>query len=43
MTRVVTKDCWLSSVGSSSPEWDKIDKNDRQKVGLTFEEDGEFW
>ena len=26
-----------------SPEWEKIDQNDRKKVGLTFEEDGEFW
>ncbi|KAL8625595.1 hypothetical protein ACOMHN_014683 [Nucella lapillus] len=26
-----------------SPEWDRIDQNDRKKVGLVFEDDGEFW
>ena len=26
-----------------SPEWDKIDKASRDKIGLTFDDDGEFW
>jgi hypothetical protein len=28
---------------SSSEEWNKIDKDSREKIGLTFDEDGEFW
>ncbi|KAK7090807.1 calpain-5-like [Littorina saxatilis] len=34
---------WKGAFSDGSPEWDKIDINDRKKVGLTFEEDGEFW
>lgn len=26
-----------------SEEWSKISKSDREKIGLTFEDDGEFW
>lgn len=26
-----------------SPEWQKISKDERENIGLTFEEDGEFW
>ncbi|KAK2167765.1 hypothetical protein LSH36_24g05011 [Paralvinella palmiformis] len=29
--------------GSWSEEWNKIDKSSREKIGLTFDEDGEFW
>ncbi|KAG1683975.1 Calpain-5 [Nymphon striatum] len=42
-------DGWLYSTAkltkllSSSPEWSKIDESEREKMGLTFEEDGEFW
>jgi len=27
----------------SSEEWQKIVKSDREKIGLTFDNDGEFW
>jgi len=39
----------LSFIGScarvavSSQEWQKIVKSDREKIGLTFDNDGEFW
>lgn len=36
----VVKVCQLSF---RSPEWQKISKDEREKIGLTFEEDGEFW
>lgn len=26
-----------------SPEWNKIAKSDRDRIGLTFDDDGEFW
>lgn len=26
-----------------SEEWEKIDKASRDKIGLTFDDDGEFW
>ena len=26
-----------------SEEWNKIDKSSREKIGLTFDDDGEFW
>ena len=26
-----------------SPEWNTIMKSDREKIGLTFTDDGEFW
>ncbi|KAK7443283.1 hypothetical protein BaRGS_00040463 [Batillaria attramentaria] len=34
---------WKGAFSDGSPEWDKIDKTDRDKVGLVFEDDGEFW
>lgn len=34
---------WKGAFSDGAPEWEKIDKNDREKVGLTFEDDGEFW
>jgi len=30
-------------VDASSEEWQKIVKSDREKIGLTFDNDGEFW
>lgn len=27
----------------SSTEWNKISLSEKEKLGLTFEEDGEFW
>ena len=27
----------------SDPEWNKIPKSEREKMGIVFEEDGEFW
>lgn len=32
-----------SQLSFRSPEWQKISKDEREKIGLTFEEDGEFW
>ncbi|GFN79965.1 calpain-5 [Plakobranchus ocellatus] len=34
---------WKGAFSDGSPEWEKISKSDRDKIGLTFEEDGEFW
>ncbi|KAL5005458.1 hypothetical protein ScPMuIL_018914 [Solemya velum] len=34
---------WKGAFSDGSEEWNKISKSDREKVGLTFEEDGEFW
>ncbi|KAK6194889.1 hypothetical protein SNE40_000425 [Patella caerulea] len=34
---------WKGAFSDGSPEWNKISKADREKVGLTFEDDGEFW
>jgi len=34
---------WKGAFSDGSPEWNRIDQNEREKIGLTFEEDGEFW
>ncbi|CAG5114859.1 unnamed protein product [Candidula unifasciata] len=34
---------WKGAFSDGSPEWNKISKSDRDKIGLTFDEDGEFW
>ncbi|XP_059155329.1 calpain-5-like isoform X2 [Physella acuta] len=34
---------WKGAFSDGSPEWNKISSGDRTKIGLTFEEDGEFW
>ncbi|XP_013401269.1 calpain-5 isoform X3 [Lingula anatina] len=34
---------WTGAFSDGSPEWEKIGKGDREKLGLTFEDDGEFW
>jgi calpain-5 len=34
---------WKGAFSDGSPEWEKIAKNDREKIGLTFDDDGEFW
>ena len=34
---------WKGAFSDGSPEWEKISKSDRENVGLTFEDDGEFW
>ncbi|KAK0048922.1 calpain-5 [Biomphalaria pfeifferi] len=34
---------WKGAFSDGSPEWNKISSSDRNKIGLTFEEDGEFW
>lgn len=34
---------WKGSFSDGSDEWNKIDKASRDKIGLTFEDDGEFW
>ena len=33
----------LLRMNSRSPEWTKISKSEKDKLGLTFEDDGEFW
>ncbi|XP_037074982.1 calpain-5-like isoform X2 [Pollicipes pollicipes] len=33
----------LSHMLSRSPEWSKISDSEREKIGLTFDNDGEFW
>ncbi len=33
----------LLNMNSRSPEWMKIPKSEKEKLGLTFEDDGEFW
>uniref|UniRef100_A0A0B7B7Z1 Calpain catalytic domain-containing protein n=1 Tax=Arion vulgaris TaxID=1028688 RepID=A0A0B7B7Z1_9EUPU len=34
---------WKGAFSDGSTEWNKISKSDREKIGLTFDEDGEFW
>ncbi|XP_041352428.1 calpain-5-like [Gigantopelta aegis] len=34
---------WNGAFSDGSPEWNKISKSDREKIGLTFQDDGEFW
>ncbi|XP_076054857.1 calpain-5-like isoform X2 [Oratosquilla oratoria] len=33
----------LTKMYSRSPEWSKVSVAEREKLGLTFEDDGEFW
>lgn len=34
---------WKGPFSDGSPEWNKIAKSDRDRIGLTFDDDGEFW
>ncbi|XP_074657458.1 calpain-5-like [Tubulanus polymorphus] len=34
---------WKGAFSDGDPHWQKISQKDREKMGLTFEEDGEFW
>lgn len=34
---------WNGAFSDGSPEWSKVSASERQKLGLTFEDDGEFW
>ncbi|EDV28402.1 Calpain-5 [Trichoplax sp. H2] len=34
---------WKGAWSDGSEEWNRVKKSEREKVGLTFEEDGEFW
>ncbi|CAH1781191.1 unnamed protein product [Owenia fusiformis] len=34
---------WNGAFSDGSKEWEKIEKADRDKIGLTFDDDGEFW
>lgn len=34
---------WLGPWSDNSPEWKKVPKNEREKMGLNFDDDGEFW
>lgn len=33
----------LTRMLSRSPEWNNISEKEREKLGLTFNDDGEFW
>ena len=33
----------LTRLLSRSPEWTNISEKEREKLGLTFNDDGEFW
>ncbi|XP_043194204.1 calpain-5-like isoform X1 [Amphibalanus amphitrite] len=34
---------WNGPFSDGSPEWSKISESEREKIGLTFDNDGEFW
>lgn len=34
---------WNGAFSDGSPEWSKVSASERQRLGLTFEDDGEFW
>jgi len=34
---------WTGAFSDGSPEWTNISDKEKEKLGLTFEEDGEFW
>ncbi|XP_037777130.1 calpain-5-like isoform X2 [Penaeus monodon] len=34
---------WNGAFSDGSPEWSKVSASEREKLGLTFEDDGEFW
>lgn len=34
---------WKGAFSDNDPEWNKIPKGEREKMGIVFEEDGEFW
>ncbi|XP_076323559.1 calpain-5-like isoform X1 [Tachypleus tridentatus] len=34
---------WEGPFSDGSPEWAKISSSERERIGLTFEDDGEFW
>ncbi|VDI00204.1 calpain-5 [Mytilus galloprovincialis] len=34
---------WKGAFSDGSEEWNKIPEEEKKRVGLTFEEDGEFW
>lgn len=34
---------WLGPWSDNSPEWKKVPKSERDKMGLNFDDDGEFW
>lgn len=34
---------WNGAFSDGSPEWSKISASEREKLGLTFQDDGEFW
>ena len=35
--------CSLTRLLSRSPEWTNISDKEKEKLGLTFEDDGDFW
>lgn len=34
---------WVGSWGDKSPEWSAITPEEKERLGLTFDDDGEFW
>lgn len=42
-TRNIKRICRLFVFFRSSAEWEKLDADGRKKLGLDFDDDGEFW
>ena len=34
---------WIGPWSDHSEQWTRVPKNEREKMGLNFDEDGEFW
>lgn len=34
---------WIGPWSDNSEEWRRVPRSEREKMGLTFEDDGEFW
>lgn len=37
------KNEWNGPWSDNSEEWKRVPKSERDKMGLTFDDDGEFW
>ena len=34
---------WEGAWSDSSPEWKLVSEDERKEIGLSFDDDGEFW
>lgn len=34
---------WIGAWSDNSDEWKRVPKSEREKMGLNFDDDGEFW